>query len=813
MKSPTRNKVTALKLGLSLAFMSGAACGANANEIVVSSGAERTDTADVSFLKLKISGTYTVTGQAQLKPDAGAIIELAPNEGDNAVFTLEKQARFANGKNATLKVGAGKGKITLAGGDAMVGGNWINTGARWPGIVVSSGAQAGEDGVVSLLELAGTSKYGHSVVTNENANPVEILFAGGTLVVTEWAGRQFIAKEVNPVVLRGGEGHPIRIDPNWYPSYPCGEEDNSVVTTGACDVVFAQAGRNAENYPRIRLDKTIVWGHTGDLRSEGAEITTYKDNVLPFGPQTGGVSLKSSDEQVNNGYSLTAVLDLNGTTQTVNSLDVSQNSCATNKAAKTACLKFGEGDADGTLKGVVAANVKVCKTGSGTLTLDGATVTKPDVLAGALAVAGETTVNGFGDLAGLTGLTPVLPVKDNDTNYNEQKDGSPKKVMEASGLLTVAPRTVTVNEGGALVYRNEAAEALERFVKLDAKGAFVKKGAGALFVRGSEKCPQSFSGVVRAAEGTLTLSGMGVTNAFWRVTVTGMVGKDMKEPTIGEIGLFDADGNRINLKANGYSWQKELTDATQLQGEQCMVVPTGLTYSPENGNKTPNNLFNGTYYNWMQVKSKTALASVAITFRLPANTAPARSYAFTSVGGIPSSWKVETSVDGVNWTLADERKDFYTWDWNRPGTHYYWYLDGRWGGFAGLPLTFAFANEKTDKVDLTGALLQADEGAVLDVSAVSGAVPRGIRIDVTKGCGEIKGMPSVKNGTLEIVNASGLSQSELIGKIALACTGDLSSADLAGWTVTVDGKAANLRPKLKGDVLGISPAGLAVILR
>mgnify|MGYP002524709706 CR=1 FL=1 len=91
MKSPTRNKVTALKLGLSLAFMSGAACGANANEIVVSSGAERTDTADVSFSKLKISGTYTVTGQAQLKPDAGAIIELAPNEGDNAAVREWKE--------------------------------------------------------------------------------------------------------------------------------------------------------------------------------------------------------------------------------------------------------------------------------------------------------------------------------------------------------------------------------------------------------------------------------------------------------------------------------------------------------------------------------------------------------------------------------------------------------------------------------------------------------------------------------------------------------------------------------------------------
>ena len=747
----------------------------------------------VAFSKLTLHDNFTASGSTVLKPDAGAVIELAPNADDTATFALKGDAGFESdeaGRNTTLRFGKGKGLVTVA--------SWRT--ADGPRLEVSSDA-AGDGDVLRIVEL-NAGRYSTASITNKNAKPVEILFAGGSLGIGPWGTASLFATAENPIVLRGSETSDIRLDPKYFPWYLAGDADRSVVTTGACDVVISQGRRDAKNWGRIYLNHPIAWGHTGDTVACGVEIRTDKDDVLPYGPGTGGLVLSSTVWQVQNDNPLTAILDLNGTTQTVNSLDVSQSSCATNKAAKMACLKFGEGDADGTLKGVVAPNVKVRKVGTGTLTLDGATVTKPDVLAGALAVAGETTVNGFGDLAGLTGLTPVLPVKDNDTNYNEQKDGSPKKVMEASGLLTVAPRTVTVNEGGALVYRNEAAEALERFVKLDAKGAFVKKGAGALFVRGSANCPQSFSGVVRAAEGTLTLSGMGVTNAFWRVTVTGMVGKDMKEPTIGEIGLFDVDGNRINLKTNGYSWQKDLTDATQLQGEQCMVVPTGLTYSPENGNKTPNNLFNGTYYNWMQVKSKTALESVAITFRLPANTAPAHSYAFTSVGGIPSSWKVETSVDGVNWTLADERKDFYTWDWNRPGTHYYWYLDGRWGGFAGLPLTFAFANEKTDKVDLTGALLQADEGAVLDVSAVSGAVPRGIRIDVTKGSGEIKGMPSVKNGTLEIVNASGLSQSELIGKIALACTGDLSSADLAGWTVTVDGKAANLRPKLKGDVWG-----------
>ena len=796
-----------------VAALTAATAWAASPEITVQKGSSQTKTESLSFSKmtlhddLKAHGTGgDVNNPMTLTPDAGAVIELAPDAGDSAVLKLQGNVRFTGGWNALLRFGAGVGKV--------VSEVWGNCSTPWPKIEVSAEA-SGEDDVLRIAEL-NAGPFNNSSITNKNARPVEILFNGGSLATSVWGGRTLSATELNPIVLRGGDGKDIRLEPGWYPWWLAGDADRSVATTGACDVVIATDSRDAKDWGRIWLDRPLAWGHTGDTVARGVEIRTDKDDVLPYGPGTGGLVLSSTVWQVNNGYPLTAILDLNGTTQTVNSLDVSQNSCATNKAAKTACLRFGAGDADGTLKGVVAANVKVCKIGAGTLTLDGATVTAPDVAGGALAVAGETTVNGFGDLVE---LTPVLPVKTDDTNYNEQQGGSPKKVMEASGLLTVAPRTVTVNEGGALVYRNEAAEALERFVKLDAKGAFVKKGAGALFVRGSEKCPQSFSGVVRAAEGTLTLSGMGVTNAFWRVTITGMVGKDMKEPTIGEIGLFDADGNRINLKTSGYSWQKDLTDATQLKGEQCMVVPTGLTYATNTDGmrETPNNLFNGTYYNWMQVKSETALESVAITFRLPEaeGRAAAYSYAFTPVGGLPTSWTVETSVDGKNWTLADERTDFYkdrfSWDYS----YYYWYLDGRWGGFAGLPFTFAFANEKTDAVTIEGAMLRADAGATLDVSSAAGA-PAGIEIDATVPGGTIVGMPSVRNGTLRIVNLpSGQSRADLTKVASLVtCTGALTAEDLATWRVTVNGKATRMGVTMDAEGhVGVTALGLAVIIR
>ena len=768
----------------------------------------------VAFSKLTLHDNFTASGSTVLKPDAGAVIELAPNADDTATFALKEDAGFESdeaGRNTTLRFGKGKGLVTVA--------SWRM--ADGPRLEVSADA-AGDGDVLRIVEL-NVGRYSTASITNKNAKPVEILFAGGSLGIGPWGTASLFATAGNPIVLRGSETADIRLDPKYFPWYLAGDADRSVATMGACDVVISQDRRDAKNWGRIYLKQAIAWGHTGDTVARGAEIRTDKDNVLPYGPGTGGLVLSSTVWQVQNDYPLTAILDLNGTTQTVNSLDVSQSSCATNKAAKMACLKFGEGDADGTLKGVVAPNVKVRKVGTGTLTLDGATVTKPDVAAGSLAIAGETTVNGFGDLAE---LTPVLPPEANDANYDYRKGGSPKKVLEESGCLAATPLRVTVNEGGTLAYRNEADTVFDRadeFVSLEATGAFVKKGAGALSVRGSSDCPQAFKGLVCAAEGTLTLSGRGNTNVFWRVTVKKMAGTArLTKAMFSELGLFDADGNRINQKDPGYAYRADATAATDLQAEQVMLTPATEFAVTDGTTRTPAGLFTGEEHAYMKIdetESGENFEVFTITFRLPEGRAAACSYAFASYGGmVPMSWTVETSPDGPNWTVADSRTDAYpkygTW---LPGYAYYcyWYLDGRWGGFAGVPFTFASANEKTEAVTIDGAMLRADKDATLDVSAAVGT-PAGIEIDATVPGGTIVGMPSVRNGTLRIVSLpENRSRSDLTkaGRL-VACTGGLTAADLATWRVTVNGETTRLRVKMDAKgCIGVAAPGLALILR
>lgn len=808
---------------------------ADAQEIVVGRGEPRVATESLTYSTMTLHDSFTAKGEGArmtLTAASGAVIELAPNAADTATLTLQGLAQFdqSGESRALLKTGAGMGSILVNLSKIY---DWKWPDGVWPAIEVSDETPANAEGVVPLAELK-AGPFNHLAITNKNSHPVEIRFAGGFLNIGRWGEKTLVATESNPIVLRGDENADIRIEPGWYPWRMGGVADRSVVTTGACDVLFYAVNRGSNDWARIWLEKAVAWGHTGDLVSEGVEIKTSVSDTLPHGTGTGGVVLRTGNYEVESGYPYTAILDLNGTTQTVNSLDVSKSSYATNSHSKTAVLTFGADDMDGTLKGVVAANVKVRKLGTGTLTLDDATVTAPDIVDGGLSVTGVTTMAGLGDLSALTPVRAkdrhTMGEGEKDENYRVQDGGTPKKVMEASGFLAATPRPVAVQKGGTLVFTNEAAETLERLVSIDAKGAFVKTGAGTLSVRGSAACPQRFKGLVRAASGRLSFSGMGITNAFWRVTIT----KTAKNPTLKELnlcqfGLFDADGNRINSKGNGYMWRKDVTDATNLSAGEVFASP-GLVYDTEEAAGNPGNLFRSEYWARMNVTGivengvTNVPTEISFTFRLddaaaaPAQArAPAQSYAFADNGTIPSSWTIETSPDGVNWTLADTRTEFYEKDSIVSGYRwYYWHLDGRWGESSGLPLTFAYANEVSSGVDLTEAMLRADAGATLDVTSVTNR-PAGIQVDATMPGGTIVGLPSLRNKTLEIVNLpAGAPRSSLadIASLVTCSGGALTADDLATWRVTVNGAATWLRATMDedGHVRVVAP-GLTVIIR
>lgn len=817
------NLLTAFGSAVGLLTLASSGFAADAQEIVVERGAPRTTSESLTFSKMTLHDNLTAKGEdalVELTPASGAVIELAPDAGDTATLTLQGRAEFVKGESALLKTGAGTGAIRVDLSRKDNGWEWPSK--RWPTIEVSDETPANADGVVPLVELkAGPFKL--SNITNESAHPVEIRFAGGFMVTDAWQYRPFFAAESNPIVLRGDKDANIRLEPGWHAWYLGGVADRSVVTTGACDVLVYSNDRNVGNWGRIWLDKAVAWGHSGDLIAEGVEIRTDVSDVLPHGTGTGGVVLHTTSTQIDKGFPFTAILDLNGTTQTVNSLDVSRSSYATNRNSQTAVLMFGADDTDGTLKGNVAANVKVRKLGTGMLTLDNATVTEPVLVDGGLSITGVTTIAGLGDT-----LTPVLAKKaseGNDTNYVTSAGGTPKKVMEASGLLSATPRPLVVQKGGTLVFTNAADTALERLVSIDARGSFVKTGAGALSVRGSTACPQRFEGLVWAASGRLSLSGMGITNAFWRVTITKKTGSETLTPLcLGKFGLFDAEGNRINQKDNGYRWRKDVTAATDLAAGDVLATP-GLVYSTENYKGSPGELFRPPQKGWWAMMNVMGIVEngvtnvpteISFTFRLHEGvTAPAWSYAFADSGTIPSSWTIETSPDGVNWTLADARTDFYkhnVYDY----IYYYWHLDGRWGNISGLPLTFAYANEQPSNVDVTDAMLRADAGATLDVTAVT-SPPAGIQVDAAMPGGMIVGFPSLRNKTLEIVNlpAGGL-RSFLASVVNLVtCVGGaLTADDLATWRVTVNGTLMHLRATMDkdGHVRVVAP-GLTVIIR
>ena len=786
--------------------------------IVVEKGSPRTQTDSLSFSSLTLHDSFTASGSAVLTPDSGAVIDLAPDAGDTATFTLSGSAKFASGsgRTSTLRFGKGTGLVSVE----MTGSATESAKIEIPSV---GETDDGETTARRIIELKSGSFSTYSI-TNSSARPVEILFAGGTLSLANYAGTTFFASEESPVVLRGSATASIDLGPGWFPWYLAGVADRSVATAGDCDLTFSRVDRGADNWGRIWLNRPIAWGHTGTTRFTGVSCRTDKDDVLPHGAGLGGLVFATHSYQVYQGYPYTAILDLNGTTQTVNSLDVSSGSFVTNSSSKVkvACLQFGADDTDGMFTGIAASSVTVRKIGAGTLTLKDATVTAPTAVAGSLTISGTTTVRGFGDFVD---LTPVLiekapsTIPDGYTNaYHERYGGSPKTVMEASGLLAATAKAVSVPADATLVVESAADEAVERFVAIDAKGAFVKTGAGALSVRGSEACPQTFSGLVRAAEGRLALSGMGLTNAYWRLSISKTIKDNFPALSLVEFGLFDVDGNRVNQGT--YAFNAAGKDASAL-AEKEITCTAGLAFGTRSdGNpKDPHYILNGTWWDSLDVTGMEdgyeTPAAVVFTFRLPAGTAPVHSYAFCANGPIPTTWTIETSPDGVNWTTADSRADFYTGKFSWDYAYYYWHLDNRWGNVSGLPLTFAAADEASASVTVDGAWLRADAGATLDVGGASGT-PAGVEVDATAPGGAIAGLKSAQGLTLRIVNLPDGQTRASLAEVAnlVTLSGGVTAEDLATWHVTVNGRATRMKAKMDGaGRVSVASPGLALIIR
>lgn len=225
---------------------------------------------------------------------------------------------------------------------------------------------------------------------------------------------------------------------------------------------------------------------------------------------------------------------------------------------------------------------------------------------------------------------------------------------------------------------------------------------------------------------------------------------------------------------------------------------------------------------------RTAISWLGVEFRKWNDDKPVTGYnimsgccTISSIGNneptnhCPVSWKVEASNDGVAWIEIETRSDV---DTSKVAAGGYFYDGEKYDTAAlrGSPVEhFKFGGYKRDglEADSVKAIsVQVDGGASLDLTAFT-VVPQkigGITVDFAKGGGTVVGGSLASSGTLAIVSAA---QGYSAGSpLPLTLDGVANASNIVGWTVTVDGAAAQSTVRIRDGhiIVGELPTVLSM---
>ena len=277
----------------------------------------------------------------------------------------------------------------------IFGGNFL--AALWMQyLYVEPSITPGANGMVDLLQIDKDAISDIGVMFIRHAKPVRVLFNGGEYHINNATRADypymFQVPAGKSLILEGINGWEVFLSKRYSePYFTDGVSGGSIYIRGR-DVRLrslgsrAKWGEGSNYYPfKLRAADHIHWEHTGDLRLENLVwLRCDDDDMLPHGPQTGGLVLVSQTGSVYAPGNATAdlgysCLDLYGTTQRVNSAVSELNSATWHQGYLTnstpdrvGVLRLGTHDDDGTYNLRSWPGTEVWKEGSGTLSVQSA---------------------------------------------------------------------------------------------------------------------------------------------------------------------------------------------------------------------------------------------------------------------------------------------------------------------------------------------------------------------------------------------------------------------------------------------------------
>lgn len=743
-----------MKVVFAAAVLSGLSGVSLADDHIVPSGGETaTDTAE--YGTLTVHGNYGISSGVTVTATSG--IALAPDEGDVATVTVDGTLKVT-GNNNSLGAGNGCFVVNKKGASAGTAGLWLkkfvisssvtSTGDYLDFLTLNEGAGA----VIGLIDVSATT-----------AKPARILFNGGKFILDySTSGQWFTVAQGNRIVLESVDGNPI----SFFLSYTAPQtyfNGGYAETKGSGDVIFDS------NYG----DKNVLlygdgtwngfrWNHAGDLvltNKFGMKVNS-RHNVLPYGEGRGIVRLYD-----------TALIDFNGTTNTVNGLVAKGSSKITNGSATKAVLQLGSWGEDGSLSAAIGTKVAVRKMGAGTLSVNGT-------------------------------------VSESELNVED-------------GIVTLANSSFagasTVGEG-ATVRFGENLDAVkwsgvEGFVSLSGRGTLEKVGNSYCHWDVTKELPEKVS---VSDGGMLRIVRPACANKWYRFVFKKTRGN--QSLTVHAIGLVDVNGADVTT---GKGYTGLIGDDAASMAPGTYIFPTGTGYETGTCSYNSNlkgglsNLTTDNGYNemiWTTTPDPDHPETwQQVTFRLKDNTAPIVGYAIYRDwidSHVIEDWTVETSADGVTWELIDERTG-YRADFTDKNNGLGW-----WNNRS--PICWNRGSVLTS-ASFAGKSVSLSDDAKLDLAAIpqSNVSIDSLEIDCATG-GSVSTFVPAANGALYLKNVPvGVD----LKRVAIPATfGTIADgANLASWKVYVDGTLAeHYTVKVNSDSTGLkigTDYGLMLILR
>ena len=365
-------------------------------------------------------------------------------------------------------------------------------------------------------------------------------------------------------------------------------------------------------------------------------------------------------------------------------------------------------------------------------------------------------------------------------------------------------------------------------------GSFVKTGAGTAYLY----APGALGTTLHVADGGVVFSEYGLTQKYWRWTFS-KVSQSPNPLWLGRLWLFGTDGSHVaadliktsednvSLSAGRVTWKYDAS----VTNIALHAEGVGTAHSVQYLNRVfwdnlSDNINTFPMLGSPVIDPANADSWLGVEFRMKSDDAPVTGYNimaavrtsgdFASVlDHIPVSWMVEASDDGVAWTEIEARADVDTSKVTERGRFY----DGESytvAALRGSPVEhFKLGGYKRSGLtaDATKALsVQVDGGASLDLTAFTSAPQKigGITVDFAKGGGTVVGGSLASSGTLAIVSAA---QGYSAGSpLPLTLDGVANASNIAGWTVTVDGAAAQSTVRIRDGhiIVGELPTVLSM---